>query len=67
MIIDMEFVCIMIVLIPVVAVVDYFAFRDALEKELGEPPRWYRFVIPSALEILCFVAGYWIGKVGFFP
>ena len=52
---------IMVLLIPVVALVDYFAFRERFKKEMGEPMRWHYFVVPCALELGCFAAGYIMG------
>jgi len=50
-----------ILLIVPVALVDYFAFRNQFKKIYGEPMKWNYFVVPCALELGCFAAGYLMG------
>lgn len=47
----------LIVLIPVVAVLDYYAFRKRFKRE-GIPITWHYFVLPCALETGMFICGY---------
>jgi hypothetical protein len=53
-------VLVLLLIVPV-ALIDYFAFRERFKKEYGEPMRWYYFVVPCALELGCFAAGYIMG------
>ena len=55
---------IMVLLIVPVAIIDYFAFRERFKKEIGEPMRWYHFIVPCSLELGCFAAGYITGQAG---
>ena len=50
-----------LVLIVPVAIIDYFLFREQFKKIYGEPMRWHYFVVPCALELGCFAAGYLMG------
>lgn len=52
---------IILLMIPVTAAIDYFAFRDRFKKEMGEQMKWHYFIVPCALELGCFVAGYIMG------
>lgn len=57
-----EFIGLIIIAIPLTAIADYFAFKDRFKKELGEPIRWHYFIVPCALELGCFAAGYILGS-----
>jgi len=54
----------LIVMIPAAAIIDYFAFRKRIERSTGQPAKWYHFIIPCAIEVGCFIAGYIAGKGG---
>jgi hypothetical protein len=58
-----ELPAVLIVLIPIVALVDYFAFRKRFQRE-GIPITWHYFVLPCTLEVMMFCAGYVAGKGG---
>ena len=59
---SLTFVGLLILMIPVTALIDYFAFRNRF-KELGmEPMKWHYFVMPCALELGFFTLGYIMGS-----
>lgn len=54
----------LIIAIPLLALIDYFAFRKKLEHELGHSVEWYYFIVPTTIEVFCFVSGYFVGSYG---
>jgi hypothetical protein len=60
---DYRLIAFMIVIIPVAAILDYFAFRKRFERQ-GIPISWRYFVLPCAIECGMFIVGYLIGSGG---
>jgi hypothetical protein len=58
----MDIFLILLLLIPITALIDYFLFRKRIEQSIGHPPGWYYFVWPSVLEIGMFILGYIYGS-----
>jgi hypothetical protein len=57
-------IVLLIIAIPATAIIDYFAFRKGIEYRTGRPVRWFDFIVPCAVEIFCFIAGYILGGAG---
>lgn len=55
---------VLLIMTPITALVDYFAFRKRFGEEMGYPMKWHYFIIPCFLEIGCFIAGWCIGRSG---
>lgn len=48
--------------IPIIALFDYVLFRRWLNCEhCGKKPHKLSFIVPTTLEIFCFIAGIYIG------
>jgi hypothetical protein len=61
---DLSFLIWMIPAIPIIAVVDYFVYKSAMENEIKvHGVTWKLWVIPTFLELMMFFAGYGIAKI----
>lgn len=56
---------VLLLLIPITALIDYFAFRKQFKTIYGEEMKWYYFITPCFLEITMFILGYYYAKGGF--
>lgn len=54
-------IILILIMIPITALMDYFAFRKRFAVEMGEPMKWHYFIVPCALELGMFIAGFILG------
>jgi len=54
-----------ILMIPIMAIIDYFWLRERYKKYHGTEPEPYYWFAPCFVEVGCFVAGYLVA--GAFP
>lgn len=60
---QVDFILIMLWLIPITAFTDYFIFRKRLKEQFGNDIKWYYFFPSCVLEIVMFIAGFIIRGV----
>lgn len=61
---NLSFALLMLFLVPMIALFDYLLFRKwtACERCGFKGEEWFRYLIPTMIEVLCFLSGIAIGQ-----